>query len=117
MGNGTTTVYVDKDVSGVATSIGLMLLGMVTFTMSLFYATHFPDPDVQHATWLTLSEAVSLFTAVLMFTSFKDIMVLQFGETGGHHHGMPDLKSMIQLCSPSIRLLGCTVLADEVQEN
>jgi len=79
----------------VANSIGIMLLGMVTFIMSLFYATHFPDSDVQHATWVTLSEAISLFTAVLIFTSFKDIMVLQFGEGGGHSSVVPDTKSMI----------------------
>jgi len=91
----TVTVLVDQDASGVATSIGVMLLGMVTFTMSLFYATHFPDSDVQHATWLTLSESISLFSAVLLFTCFKDLMVLQFGETGGHHEGIPDTKSMI----------------------
>lgn len=94
--NGTvTTVYYDADYTHVATAIGMMLLGMVTFTMTLFYATHFPDSEVQHATWLTLSEAVSLMLAVLCFTSFKDLMVLQFGETGGHHHQPPDIKSLI----------------------
>lgn len=84
-----------KEAQDVSTSIGLMLLGMVTFTMSLFYATHFPDSDVQHTTWVTMSETMSLFCGVLLFTSFKDIMVLQFGELGGHHDSAPDLKSMI----------------------
>lgn len=94
--NGTvTTIYYDKDYSHVATAIGVMLLGMVTFTMTLFYATHFPDSEVQHATWLTLSESVSLMLAVLCFTSFKDLMVLQFGETGGHHNQPPDIKSLV----------------------
>jgi hypothetical protein len=94
--NNTIIKYVvDKDVKSTATAIGVMLLGMVTFTMSLFYATQFPDSDVRHATWLTLSEAISLFCAVLLFTSFKDLMVLQFGETGGSHDGIPNTKTMI----------------------
>jgi len=84
-----------KQIEDVSTSLGVMMMGMVTFTMSLFYATHFPDPDVQHTTWVTLSDTMSLFCGVLLFTSFKDIMVLQFGETGGHHDSQPDLKSMI----------------------
>jgi len=95
--NGTTvvTIYKTADTASTSTAMGIMLLGMVTFVMSLFYAVHFPDSDVQHATWLTLSEAISLFCAVLAFTAFKDLMVLQFGETGGHHAGDPDIKSMI----------------------
>jgi len=90
-----------KEEAAVSTSIGIMLLGMVAFTMSLFYMTQFPDPDVQYATWLTLSETMSLLCSVLLFASFKNIMVLQFGEVGGQHNSMPDLKSMI------ISLLRC----------
>lgn len=84
-----------KVTDNVSTSIGVMLLGMVAFTMSLFYAVHFPDADVQHTTWVTMSETMSLFCGVLLFTSFKDIMVLQFGESGGHHDSQPTLWSMI----------------------
>lgn len=91
----TAVAALKNEKASVATSIGIMLLGMVTFVMSLFYAVNFPDSDIQYATWLTLSEAMSLLMAVLLFTSFKDIMVLQFGETGGHHDGIPDTKSMI----------------------
>jgi hypothetical protein len=74
-----------------------MLLGMVTFCMSLFYAANFPDPDVRHTTWVILSEAISLFSAVLLFTSLKDLFVLQFGESGGGSSdgGLPDTKSVI----------------------
>merc|ERR1719486_1501440 len=78
----------------VASSIGYMLLGMVLFMVSLFYAANFPDKDVQKATWITLSEAISLLMGVLIFASIKDLFVLQFGESGGHTHGQPDTSSL-----------------------
>lgn len=81
--------------SDVATTIGVMLLGLFTFFFSLFYATHFPDKDVRYATWLTMSETVSLFSAVLLFSCVKTLFVLQFGETGGGHDGVPDTWSLV----------------------
>jgi hypothetical protein len=73
----------------------MMLIGMITFIFSVFYGTNYPDVDVQHATWSTMCEAISLFCAVLFFATFKDICVLQFGETGGHHNSVPDTTSLI----------------------
>merc|ERR1719326_1160776 len=48
-----------------------------------------------------MSRVTSLFSAVLIFHAFKDVMVEQFGETGGHDGAPPDIKS---LCIAFLRL-------------
>jgi hypothetical protein len=54
-------------------AVALMLLGFVAFVMALFYLTNFPDLDIQAATWRLLSTTMSIFLAVLMFSSTQHV--------------------------------------------
>jgi len=78
----------------VSVAISLMLIGTVAFTISLFYLVNFPDEDIQLATWETLSTTISIFCALLIFDSVKDITVQVLGEDAGHHHGPPDTHTL-----------------------
>eukprot|EP00928_Gymnodinium_smaydae_P087125 TRINITY_DN71459_c0_g1_i1.p1 TRINITY_DN71459_c0_g1~~TRINITY_DN71459_c0_g1_i1.p1 ORF type:complete len:578 (-),score=99.09 TRINITY_DN71459_c0_g1_i1:64-1737(-) len=64
--------------TAVATAVSIMLLGMMTFQVSTFYMVKYPDLDVQRFTWSCLSQTVSIFCAILIYTGLKDLMLLPF---------------------------------------
>lgn len=54
-------------------SVAAMLLLFVAFIMTLFYLVNFPDLDIQRATWQLLSRTISIFLAVLISKSTKEV--------------------------------------------
>jgi len=72
-----------EESSHVADAVALMLLGMVSFQISLFHLVNFPDKDVQHFTWMSLSQTTSIFCAVLVWTTLKMTIEYCFGEQPG----------------------------------
>lgn len=69
--------------SGIADAVAVMLLGMVAFQISLFHLVNFPDKDIQHFTWMSLSQTTSIFCAVLIWTTIKMTIEYAFGESPG----------------------------------
>merc|ERR1719375_678212 len=41
-----------------------------------FYLVSYKDKDISDATWLVMSNAISLFCAVLLFLAFRDLIAL-----------------------------------------
>lgn len=60
-------------------AVAAMLLGFVAFIMALFYLVNFPDLDIVAATWRLLSTTMSIFLAVLMFSSTQHIVAVFTG--------------------------------------
>jgi hypothetical protein len=55
-------------------TIGYMLIGGVTFMMSLFYLVNHPDEDMKRYTWIVIGTTISIFAAVLLFQSVEGLM-------------------------------------------
>eukprot|EP00928_Gymnodinium_smaydae_P071663 TRINITY_DN55199_c0_g1_i1.p1 TRINITY_DN55199_c0_g1~~TRINITY_DN55199_c0_g1_i1.p1 ORF type:complete len:585 (-),score=144.49 TRINITY_DN55199_c0_g1_i1:105-1859(-) len=62
--------------SKVAVAIAATLMGSISFQMSLYYFTNFPDADVKKYSWEVISSTISIFCAVLLFQSFQDIITV-----------------------------------------
>lgn len=65
--------------SQLGVALAAMLLGAVGFVMALFYLVHFPDPDIRLATWKMLSSTISIFVAVAIFLTTKEMTELVEG--------------------------------------
>lgn len=57
-------------------TVAWMLFGGVAMIMAVFYLVSFNDKDIVDGTWLVISNAVSLFCAVLLFLSFREFVAL-----------------------------------------
>jgi hypothetical protein len=77
----------DAGTANAGPAIGGMLLGCVAFIMTMFYGVNWPDPDIRHATWKTMSHTSSIFCAVLIFHAFKDVLECELGETADEEDG------------------------------
>jgi len=58
--------------TGVAMSA--TLLGSISFIMCLYYFLNFDDEDIKQKAWETVSSTISIFCAVLLFSSFNDLV-------------------------------------------
>jgi len=80
-------------VNGVELIAAIMLLGSVTFVMSMFYLVNHKDEDIRKHSWNVISTTLSIFTAVLMFQGFDGFMDKMMGvekkthTSGGKKHG------------------------------
>jgi len=52
----------------------IMLLGMISFVMVLFYLTNWPDDDIRFYSLQITSTTISIFCAVLLFTGFNQLI-------------------------------------------
>lgn len=87
-----------------AFALALIVLALVPFVIGVIFVANHPDKDVRFCTWQALNESISILLGVLIFSTFKDLMVIEFGETGGSHHDPPTMKSLI---ITFIRMLIC----------
>jgi len=61
----------EPEFSPVDLAIGLMLIGFITFIMILFTLVNHHDADMRYYAWSVISQTISIFVAVLMFTSMN----------------------------------------------
>jgi hypothetical protein len=65
---------VDREITeAVGTATAATLIGAISFIMCLYYFINYPDPDVKEMSWTTISSTISIFCAVLLFSSFNDL--------------------------------------------
>merc|ERR1719174_1639367 len=72
-----------------SSTIGIMLIGNVSFTMSLFYLVNHQDPDMQRYTWTVIGTTISIFSAVLLFQSVEGML---------HHYVLEELPQILAVC-------------------
>jgi hypothetical protein len=58
------------------TTVAWILFGGMAMLMTIFYLLRYKDKDINDATWLVISNAVSLFCAVLLFLAFRELVAL-----------------------------------------
>lgn len=66
----------DETSNTLPTVVSWILFGGVVMIMTVFYLVNYRDEDIKDATWLVLSNAISLFCAVLLFLSFRELIAL-----------------------------------------
>merc|ERR550514_1388791 len=52
----------------------LMLMGTVAFVMALFYLVNSPYGDIVQSTWQILNTTISIFSAVLIYSSIASVL-------------------------------------------
>jgi len=67
----------------VMNAISIMLIGSITFQMSLFYLVNHSDSDIRYYSWLIIGTTVSIFVAVLFYQALTAVVEKWFIK----HHG------------------------------
>mmetsp|Transcript_24477 Transcript_24477/g.39192 ORF Transcript_24477/g.39192 Transcript_24477/m.39192 type:complete len:560 (-) Transcript_24477:487-2166(-) len=57
----------EEKIDETSLTVAFLLIGIVAFVSTLFYLVNYDDPQIQDATWDLLSDALSIFCAVLWF--------------------------------------------------
>jgi len=65
-----------QDPKTLPTTVAWILFGGMVMIMMAFYLVSYKDKDISDATWLVISNAISLFCAVLLFLGFRELIAL-----------------------------------------
>lgn len=86
----------EEEVCDLDTSI--MLLGMISFVMILFYLTNWPDDDIRFYSWQITSTTISIFCSVMLFQGFNKFLMRKILEPLKHSWGFEkEEKNMIDV--------------------
>jgi len=66
-------------------AVSTMLLGTISFIMSIFYLVNHRDDDIQLNTWKVLSSTIALFVAVLLFRGISAVFEALMAVTVKQH--------------------------------
>merc|ERR1719231_2094619 len=55
-------------------TIGMLLIGGVTFQISLLYLVNHIDPDIKRYSWIIVGETAGIFSAVLLFEGIFGVL-------------------------------------------
>merc|ERR1740130_1597960 len=67
------SAFAEEKVTAVGVSMAATLLGSISFVMCLYYFVNYDDKDIKQKAWETISSTISIFCAVLLFSSFNDL--------------------------------------------
>lgn len=64
----------EEEVDPVDLTLAISLLGFITIVMALFWLVNYDDQDMKIYIWGVLSSTLSIFLAVLMFTTLSEVV-------------------------------------------
>jgi len=68
------SVFAEEKPTAEGVSMAATLIGAISFVMCLYYFINYPDKDIKQMSWQTISGTISIFCAVLAFSSINDLM-------------------------------------------
>lgn len=66
-------VMAEEGPSVIGVSMAATLIGSISFIMCLYYFINYDDEDIKEMAWQTINVTISIFCAVLFFSSFNDL--------------------------------------------
>lgn len=63
----------EEEPTAAGVAIAATLMVSISFVMCLYYFISYPDEDIQEIAWFTISRTISIFCAVLLFSSLNDL--------------------------------------------
>jgi hypothetical protein len=67
-------VMAEEGPSDSAVSMSATLIGAISFIMCLYYFVNYDDTDIRQNSWEIISMTISIFCAVLFFSTFNDLV-------------------------------------------
>mmetsp|Transcript_10427 Transcript_10427/g.19147 ORF Transcript_10427/g.19147 Transcript_10427/m.19147 type:complete len:580 (+) Transcript_10427:74-1813(+) len=80
----------EEEVSAEEFAYSLMLTASITFQMTIFYLVNWPDDDIRAYAWSIIGNTILIFSGVLTFGAFNDVVDEFLVET------YPDYKGLIK---------------------